>query len=129
VPATKAGLYPQDVLGCSGGGRRSLVGTNLASKRQFKDTNPLKRLAEDSNSPIPAVAAIREAIKSAANRGWGDENTSAVIKAWNKKRACGLNARTRTSGEWVGLRPAGQITEPRVAHMSRAPRQAVTAPL
>jgi len=47
----------------------------------LKDANLIDRFAQDLNSPIPAVAAIRETIKFAVNQGWGEENASAVIKA------------------------------------------------
>jgi len=47
----------------------------------LKDANLIARLAQDLNSPIPAIAAIRETIKSAVNQGWGEENASALIKA------------------------------------------------
>jgi hypothetical protein len=55
--------------------------TNFALKHLLKDANLIDRFAQDLNSPIPAVAAIRETIKSAVNQGWGDENASAMIKA------------------------------------------------
>lgn len=95
VLATKAGLDPQDVLGVLGvtdfrspilsGVGAALVkrdfSTNFALKHLLKDANLIDRFAQDLNSPIPAVAAIRETIKSAVNQGWGDENASAMIKA------------------------------------------------
>jgi 3-hydroxyisobutyrate dehydrogenase-like beta-hydroxyacid dehydrogenase len=95
VLATKAGLNPQDVLGVlavtdfrspilSGVGaalvKRDFT-TNFALKHMLKDANLIDRLAQDLNSPIPAVAAVRETIKSAVNQGWGEENASAMIKA------------------------------------------------
>jgi 3-hydroxyisobutyrate dehydrogenase-like beta-hydroxyacid dehydrogenase len=95
VLATKAGLNPQDVLGVlevtdfrspilSGVGAALVkrdFRTNFALKHLLKDANLIDRFAQDLNSPIPAVAAIRETIKSAVNQGWGDENASAMIKA------------------------------------------------
>jgi 3-hydroxyisobutyrate dehydrogenase-like beta-hydroxyacid dehydrogenase len=95
VLATKAGLNPQDVLGVlevtdfrspilSGVGaalvKRDFT-PNFALKHLLKDANLMDRFAQDLNSPIPAVAAIRETIKSAVNQGWGEENASAMIKA------------------------------------------------
>ncbi len=44
------------------------------------DANLISQFAQDLNSPIPAVAAIRENIKTAVNKGWGEENASAFIK-------------------------------------------------
>ena len=95
VLATKAGLNPEDVLGVlkvtdfrspilSGVGAALVTRdfrTNFALKHMLKDANLIDRFAQDLNSPIPAVAAIRETIKSAVNQGWGDENASAMIKA------------------------------------------------
>ncbi len=95
VLATKAGLNPKDVLGVlavtdfrspilSGVGaalvKRDFT-TNFALKHLLKDANLIDRFAQDLNSPIPALAAIRETIKSALNQGWGEENASAMIKA------------------------------------------------
>jgi 3-hydroxyisobutyrate dehydrogenase-like beta-hydroxyacid dehydrogenase len=95
VLATKAGLDPQDVLGVlevtdfrspilSGVGAALVkrdFSPNFALKHLLKDANLIDRFAQDLNSPTPAVAAIRETIKSAVNQGWGDENASAVVKA------------------------------------------------
>jgi 3-hydroxyisobutyrate dehydrogenase-like beta-hydroxyacid dehydrogenase len=95
VLATKAGLNPEDVLGVlkvtdfrspilSGVGaalvKRDFT-PNFALKHLLKDANLIDWFAADLNSPIPAVAAIRETIKSAVNQGWGEENASAMIKA------------------------------------------------
>jgi 3-hydroxyisobutyrate dehydrogenase-like beta-hydroxyacid dehydrogenase len=95
ILATKAGLDPQDVLGVlevtdfrspilSGVGaalvKRDFT-TNFALKHLLKDANLIDRFAQDLNSPIPALASIRETIKSALNQGWGEENASAMIKA------------------------------------------------
>jgi 3-hydroxyisobutyrate dehydrogenase-like beta-hydroxyacid dehydrogenase len=38
------------------------------------------RLAEELQSPAPAMAAAREMIKAALNQGWGNENASAVVR-------------------------------------------------
>jgi 3-hydroxyisobutyrate dehydrogenase-like beta-hydroxyacid dehydrogenase len=95
VLATKAGLNPVDVLGVlnvadfrspilSGVGAALVkrdFSPNFALKHLLKDANLIDRFAQDLNSPIPAVAAIRETIKSAVNQGWGEENASAMIKA------------------------------------------------
>jgi 3-hydroxyisobutyrate dehydrogenase-like beta-hydroxyacid dehydrogenase len=95
VLATKAGLNPEDVLGVlkvtdfrspilSGVGAALIkrdFSPNFALKHLLKDANLIDRFAQDLNSPIPAVAAIRETIKSAVNQGWGEENASAMIKA------------------------------------------------
>jgi 3-hydroxyisobutyrate dehydrogenase-like beta-hydroxyacid dehydrogenase len=95
VLATKAGLNPDDVLGVlqvadfrspilSGVGaaliKRDFT-TNFALKHLLKDANLIDRFAQDLNSPVPAMAQIRETIKSAVNQGWGEENASAMIKA------------------------------------------------
>jgi 3-hydroxyisobutyrate dehydrogenase-like beta-hydroxyacid dehydrogenase len=95
VLATKAGLRPQDVMGVlqvtdfrspilTGVGAALLnrdFTPNFALKHLLKDANLIDHFAQDLNSPIPALAAIRETIKSAVNQGWGDENASAMIKA------------------------------------------------
>src|SRR5438132_263862 len=95
VLATKAGLDPQDVLGVlevtdfrspilSGVGAALVkrdFSMNFALKHLLRDANLIDRFAQDLNSPIPALAAIRETIKSAVNQGWGEENASAMIKA------------------------------------------------
>lgn len=95
VLATKAGLNPEDVLGVlkvtdfrspilSGVGAALVkrdFSPNFALKHLLKDANLIDRFAQDLNSPIPAVAAIRETIKSAVNQGWDEENASAMIKA------------------------------------------------
>jgi 3-hydroxyisobutyrate dehydrogenase-like beta-hydroxyacid dehydrogenase len=46
----------------------------------LKDANLIARFAQDLNVPTPASAAIREVIKGAVNKGWGEENASAFIK-------------------------------------------------
>lgn len=94
VLATKAGLDPQDVLGVlhvtdfkspifDGVGaalaQRDFE-THFALKLMLKDANLIASFAQDLNSPIPALAAIRENIKAAVNKGWGEENASAFIK-------------------------------------------------
>ncbi|RME49638.1 MAG: NAD(P)-dependent oxidoreductase [Chloroflexi bacterium] len=94
VLATKAGLDPEDVLGVlhvtdfkspifDGVGqmliRRDFT-THFALKLMLKDANLIARFAQDLNVPLPAAAATREVIKSAMNRGWGEENASAFIK-------------------------------------------------
>lgn len=95
VMATKAGLDPQEVLGVfevtdfrspilSGVGAALVkrdFSPNFALKHLLKDANLIDRFAQDLNSPTPAVAVIRETIKSAVNQGWGEENASAMIKA------------------------------------------------
>ena len=47
----------------------------------LKDANLIAQLAQDNNSPIPAIALARETVKAAVNHGWGEENASAAIKA------------------------------------------------
>jgi 3-hydroxyisobutyrate dehydrogenase-like beta-hydroxyacid dehydrogenase len=95
VLATKAGLNPRDVLGVlavtdfrspilSGVGATLVkrdFRPDFALKHLLKDANLIAQFAQDLNSPIPALAAIRETIKSAVNQGWGEENASAMIKA------------------------------------------------
>lgn len=94
ILATKAGLDPEDVLGVlhvtdfrcpifDGVGpaliRRDFE-THFALKLMLKDANLIARFAQDLNVPIPASAAIRENIKAAVNRGWGEQNASALIR-------------------------------------------------
>ncbi|HHY46482.1 MAG TPA: NAD(P)-dependent oxidoreductase [Firmicutes bacterium] len=95
ILATKAGLCPHDVLGVLhvtdfrspifDGVGQALVkrdfSTNFALRLMLKDANLISRFAQDLNSPIPALAVIRETIKFAVNQGWGEENASALIKA------------------------------------------------
>lgn len=95
ILATKAGLNPRDVIGVLSvtdfkspifeGVGGSLVERNFetffALKLMLKDANLIARFAQDHNSPTPAAAAVRETIKAAVNKGWGEENASALIKA------------------------------------------------
>lgn len=102
ILATKAGLDPEDVLGVlhvtdfrcpifDGVGpaliRRDFE-THFALKLMLKDANLIARFAQDLNVPIPASAAIRENIKAAVNRGWGEQNASALIR--NLEEQAGL---------------------------------------
>lgn len=94
VMATKAGLNAQDVLGVLhvtdfrspifDGVGASLTARDFspsfALKHMLKDANLIARFAEDLKSPVPGAAAIREVIKGAVNKGWGEENASAMIK-------------------------------------------------
>ncbi len=94
ILATKAGLNPNDVLGVLhvtdfkspifDGVGAALVErdfeTNFALKLMLKDADLIARFAQDLNAPIPASAVIRENIKAAVNKGWGEENASAFIK-------------------------------------------------
>ncbi|HET9494606.1 MAG TPA: NAD(P)-dependent oxidoreductase [Chloroflexia bacterium] len=92
--ATKAGLNAKDVLGVLGvtdfkSPILSGVGDALARrdfspsfylKLMLKDANLISAFAQQLNVPLPATAATREVIKAAVNRGWGEENASALIK-------------------------------------------------
>ncbi len=92
--ATKAGLAPEDVLGVLhvtdfkspifDGVGQALVNrdfsTHFALKLMLKDANLIARFAQDLNVPTPAAAATREVIKTAINKGWGEENASAFIR-------------------------------------------------
>jgi 3-hydroxyisobutyrate dehydrogenase-like beta-hydroxyacid dehydrogenase len=94
ILATKAGLNPEDVLGVlhvtdfkspifDGVGEMLInrdFSTFFALKLMLKDANLISRFAQDLNSPIPAVAVIRENIKAGVNKGWGEENASAFLK-------------------------------------------------
>lgn len=94
IMATKAGLKPEDVLGVlhatdfktpifDGVGNALInrdFSTHFALKLMLKDANLIARFAQDLNVPTPAAAAIRENIKAAVNKGWGEENASAMIK-------------------------------------------------
>lgn len=94
VLATKAGLKAEDVLGVlhvtdfkspifDGVGNMLInrdFSTHFALKLMLKDANLISRFAQDLNSPIPAAAVIREVIKAAVNKGWGEENASAFIR-------------------------------------------------
>jgi 3-hydroxyisobutyrate dehydrogenase-like beta-hydroxyacid dehydrogenase len=94
ILATKAGLDPVDVLGVlhvtdfkspifDGVGGALIerdFSTHFALKLMLKDANLIAQFAQDLNVPIPATAATREVVKSAVNKGWGEENASAFIK-------------------------------------------------
>jgi len=94
VLATKAGLDPVDVLGVLhvtdfkspifDGVGNALINrdfeTFFALKLMLKDANLIARFAQDLNVPTPAAAAIRENIKAAVNKGWGEQNASALIR-------------------------------------------------
>jgi 3-hydroxyisobutyrate dehydrogenase-like beta-hydroxyacid dehydrogenase len=94
ILATKAGLDPKDVLGVlhvtdfkspifDGVGAALIerdFSTHFALKLMLKDANLIAQFAEDLNAPIPASAIIRENIKAAVNRGWGELNASAFIQ-------------------------------------------------
>ena len=93
ILATKAGLDPGDVLGVlhvtdfkspifDGVGAALIkrdFSTHFALKLILKDANLIARFAQDLNVPVPASAAIREVIKGAVNKGWGELNASAFI--------------------------------------------------
>jgi len=94
ILASKAGLNPHDVLGVlhvtdfkspifDGVGsalvRRDFE-TFFALKLMLKDANLIARFAQDLNSPVPGAAAVREVIKGAVNKGWGELNASALIR-------------------------------------------------
>jgi len=92
--ATKAGLKAEDVLGVlhvtdfkspifDGVGdalARRDFSPSFYLKLMLKDANLISSFAQELNVPLPASAATREVIKTAVNRGWGDENASAMIK-------------------------------------------------
>jgi 3-hydroxyisobutyrate dehydrogenase-like beta-hydroxyacid dehydrogenase len=94
VLATKAGLDPEDVLGVlhvtdfkcpiydgvGGALIKRDFEKHFALKLMLKDANLIARFAQDLNVPTPAAAAIRENIKAAVNKGWGDQNASALIR-------------------------------------------------
>jgi 3-hydroxyisobutyrate dehydrogenase-like beta-hydroxyacid dehydrogenase len=94
VLATKAGLDPEDVLGVlhvtdfkcpifdgvGGALIKRDFEKHFALKLMLKDANLISRFAQDLNVPTPAAAAIRENIKAAVNKGWGDQNASAMIR-------------------------------------------------
>lgn len=92
--AAKAGLDPKDVLGVvhvtdfkspifDGVGDalcRRDFSPSFYLKLMLKDANLISSFAQDLNVPVPGAAAIRETIKAAVNKGWGEENASALIK-------------------------------------------------
>lgn len=92
--ATKAGLKAEDVLGVlhvtdfkspifDGVGdalARRDFSPSFYLKLMLKDANLISSFAQDLNVSLPASAATREVIKAAVNKGWGDENASAMIK-------------------------------------------------
>ncbi len=94
ILASKAGLHPQDVLDVlhvtdfkspifDGVGAALIqrdFDVHFALKLMLKDANLIARFAQDLRSPIPAAAAVREVIKGAVNKGWGELNASALIR-------------------------------------------------
>jgi 3-hydroxyisobutyrate dehydrogenase-like beta-hydroxyacid dehydrogenase len=94
VLATKAGLNARDVLGVlnvtdfkspifDGVGdalSRRDFSPAFYLKLMLKDANLIAQFAQELNVPIPAAAAVRENIKGAVNKGWGDLNASAFIR-------------------------------------------------
>jgi 3-hydroxyisobutyrate dehydrogenase-like beta-hydroxyacid dehydrogenase len=56
-------------------------GAVFALKHLQKDADLIAELAEELGVPVPGAALVREMIKVAVNRGAGDENASALIKA------------------------------------------------
>lgn len=92
--AKKAGLNMRDVLGVfevtdfkspilSGVGDavcRRDFSPSFYLKLMLKDANLISAFAQDLNVPTPGVAAIRETIKTAVNRGYGELNASALIR-------------------------------------------------
>lgn len=94
ILATKAGLDPVDVLdvlhvtdfktpifdGVGSALIKRDFETHFALKLMLKDANLIARFAQDLNVPTPAAAAIRENIKAAVNKGWGELNASALIR-------------------------------------------------
>jgi 3-hydroxyisobutyrate dehydrogenase-like beta-hydroxyacid dehydrogenase len=94
ILATKAGLNAEDVLGVlavtdfkspifDGVGEalaRRDFSPSFYLKLMYKDANLIARFAEELMSPIPASAVTREVIKAAVNKGYGEENASALIR-------------------------------------------------
>lgn len=94
VLAEKAGLNARDVLNVigitdfkspilSGVGDavcRRDFSPSFYLKLMLKDTNLISEFAQDLNVPLPATQAIRETIKTAVNRGYGEQNASALIR-------------------------------------------------
>lgn len=94
ILASKAGLHAEDVLSVLhvtdfkspifDGVGAALVKrdfeVHFALNLMLKDANLIARFAQDLKAPIPAAAAVREVIKGAVNKGWGDLNASALIR-------------------------------------------------
>jgi len=94
VLAEKAGLNARDVLGVfevtdfkspilSGVGDalcRRDFSPSFYLKLMLKDANLISEFAQALNVPVPAASAIRETIKTAVNRGYGELNASALIR-------------------------------------------------
>lgn len=98
VLAVKAGIKPSDALQIWGESdfKSPLLGGfgEAVCQRNFdvsfhlrtmvKDTDYVRKFAEDLGFPIPVSSNVHEIYKMAQSMGWGEENASAVIKLFEK---------------------------------------------
>jgi 3-hydroxyisobutyrate dehydrogenase-like beta-hydroxyacid dehydrogenase len=59
--------------------------TSFALKLMLKDAGLIEKFAKSLPSPIPALRVVRKNLESAVALGFGKENSSAVIKALEKR--------------------------------------------
>ena len=105
--AKKAGLELQDVLDVlrvtdfkspifDGVGAAVLAddySPSFALKLMLKDANLIKTFAESLSSPIPSTEVTRSVIAEAVDKGWGEENASALIKVISERAGVSLSSK------------------------------------
>lgn len=105
--AKKAGLELQDVLDVlrvtdfkspifDGVGAAVLAddySPSFALKLMLKDANLIKTFAESLSSPIPSTEVTRSVIAEAVDKGWGEENASALIKVISERAGVNLSSK------------------------------------
>jgi 3-hydroxyisobutyrate dehydrogenase-like beta-hydroxyacid dehydrogenase len=105
--AKKAGLELQDVLDVlrvtdfkspifDGVGAAVLAddySPSFALKLMLKDANLIKTFADSLSSPIPSTEVTRSVIAEAVDKGWGEENASALIKVISERAGVNLSSK------------------------------------
>lgn len=105
--AKKAGLELQDVLDVlrvtdfkspifDGVGAAVLAddySPSFALKLMLKDANLIKTFADSLSSPIPSTEVTRSVIAEAVDKGWGEENASALIKVISERAGVSLSSK------------------------------------
>jgi 3-hydroxyisobutyrate dehydrogenase-like beta-hydroxyacid dehydrogenase len=66
--------------------------TSFALKLMLKDAGLIEKFGESLESPIPALRVVKKNLASAVALGFGKENASAVIKAFEKEASVEVKA-------------------------------------